>query len=77
MTAEVKANIKGAFEANPGLDTLFADENGHCFSRPIEGLTEVKRADFVGKGKPANDAEADEPEAPETETGKTGKGKKK
>lgn len=54
MTTEAKANIKATFEANPKLNTLFADEAGHCFTNGGDGLSAVERKDFED-GEPATE----------------------
>lgn len=76
MSPEAKKNITATFEANINHEVLFADANGHCFTRNAEGLEEVRRADYVGKK--TKDVPADGSGAEGDEVVKGGKsGKKK
>lgn len=50
MTDAAKNNIKATFEANPSLKELYANEYGHCFKSPGEGLSLVTRESIEGKG---------------------------
>ena len=45
MKKDAITNIKGSFEANPNVDTLYANQHGHCFTSNGEGLTAVNRAE--------------------------------
>jgi hypothetical protein len=63
MTPAAKKNIAATFEANPHLQTLFANEHGHCFTKAGQGLTAVTRGDLDKAEEPA--AAAPEDKKPE------------
>lgn len=56
MNPQAIDNIKAAFEANPDLQQVYANEFGHCFTKPVEGFKLVKREelDSLGQEEPAD-----------------------
>ncbi|WP_317899429.1 hypothetical protein [Aurantibacillus circumpalustris] len=58
-------NVAAAFAANKEVNTFYANEYGHCFTEPSEGLTKHDRKDVADEIKAIESEHADATEASE------------